>query len=108
MKLLWLILFALCTNRTTKAQSSPVPKWMSQKGFWVIQSNLHSPKKATIYFYTNTQELVYKEQVNGKRINPDRLKTRKHLESVLVESIIAWQKEGVAKENQQLVITKTK
>jgi hypothetical protein len=106
MKLMLLLIIVLCTNATIKAQSSAVPKWMSQKGFWVIQSNLKSSKNSIIYFYTNDHELVYKEKVTGKRINPDRLKTRKHLESVLVKSIAAWQKEGVVKENQQLVITK--
>jgi hypothetical protein len=106
MKPVLLFLVALCTSATIKAQSPPVPKWMSEKGFWVIQSNLKSPKNSTIYFYNNDQELVYKEEVNGKRINTDKLKTRKHLESVLVESITTWKKEGVAKENQQLVVTK--
>ncbi len=75
---------------------------MCQKGFWVIQGNLHSPKNSTIYFYNNERELVYKEEVYN-RINPDKLKTRKRLESVLNQSVIAWQKERVLKENQQLV-----
>ena len=78
---------------------------MCQKGFWVIQGNISSPNVSTIYFYNNDRELVYKEQVD-KRINPNKLKTRKHLESVLNASVIAWQKERVVKENQQLVITK--
>jgi hypothetical protein len=106
MKTVLLFLVALCTSATIIAQSSPPPKWMSEKGFWVIQSNLKSPKNSTIYFYNNDNELVYKEEVNGKRINTGKLKTRKHLESVLVESITTWKREGVAKENQQLVIRK--
>ena len=89
-----------------KAQSSKVPAWMCEKGFWVIQSNVHTPKIAIIYFYTNQRELVYKEEVKGKRINSERIRTRKHLEAVLNGAIIAWQKDGIVKENQQLVAAK--
>ena len=94
-------------NSTVKAQSeSKVPKWMCEKGYWVIQSNLKTPKNATIYFYTAQHELVYKEFVSGKKINIEKIKTRKHLEEVLNQAVTAWQKEGIVKENQQLVITK--
>jgi len=98
-------LLTFCIQLTVNAQSSKTPKWMCQKGFWVIQGNVHSPKVSTIYFYNNDQELVYKEQVY-KRINANKLKTRKHLEFVLNQSVTAWQKERVFKENQQLVISK--
>ena len=104
-----LLFFSICLlyNSTLKAQSeSTVPKWMCEKGYWVIQSNLKTPKNATIFFYTPQHELVYKEFVSGKKINIDKLKTRKHLEEVLNQAVTAWQKEGVVKENQQLVVTK--
>ena len=105
-----LILFFFITlicNSTIKAQSdSAVPKWMSEKGYWVIQSNLKTPKNATIYFYTTKHELVYKEFISGKKINIEKIKTRKHLEEVLNQAVIAWQNEGIVKENQQLVVTK--
>jgi hypothetical protein len=87
------------------AQSSKAPRWMCGKGYWVIQSNLYTPKESIIYFYTNQHQLVYKETICGKRINPERTKTRKHLEAVLSQAVTAWQKEGVAKENQQMVVT---
>ena len=89
-----------------KAQSSKVPAWMCEKGFWVIQSNGRTPKNAIIYFYTNQHALVYKEELKGKRINPERIRTQKHLEAVLNKAIIAWQKDGIVKENQQLVAAK--
>jgi len=100
-------LFFFISHQRLKAQSeSAVPKWMCEKGYWVIQSNLKTPKNATIYFYTPQHELVYKEFVAGKKINIEKIKTRKHLEQVLNQAVIAWQKEGIVKENQQLVITK--
>src|SRR5687767_5399597 len=99
MKLLLSLLIFICLyTAPINAQSSKAPKWMSGKGYWVIQSNLHTPKESIIYFYTNRHQLVYKETIAGKRINVERAKTRKHLEAVLDQAVTAWQKEGVAKE----------
>ena len=110
MKAPLILLFSITlfiSTSTLEAQSkSAVPKWMSEKGYWVIQSNLKTPKDATIYFYTPEHQLVYKEFISGKKINIEKIKTRKHLEQVLNQAVTAWQKEGVAKENLQLVITK--
>ena len=90
----------------TAQTKSEVPKWMCEKGYWVIQTNLKTPKCCVIYFYTNQHELVYKEMVSGTKINIDKNSTRKHLEEVLNQAITSWQKEGIVKENQQLVITR--
>jgi hypothetical protein len=79
---------------------------MSGKGYWVIQNNLRTPKNSIIFFYTNQHELVYREAITGKRINTERIKTRKRLEAVLEQAVTAFQKEGMVKENQQMVITK--
>jgi hypothetical protein len=106
MKLILSLFVLTCFYTTQIKAQSKTPKWMCGKGFWVIESNVHTPKKAIIYFYTNEHELVYKEEVEGISINTDRIKTRKHLEAVLHSAITAWQKDGVVKENQQLVIVK--
>jgi hypothetical protein len=105
--LILLIFFIFLGNSTLKAQSkSEAPKWMCEKGYWVIQSNVKTPKNCVIYFYTTQHQLVYKEVVSGKRINIEKTNIRKHLEAVLNQAIAAWQKEGIVKENQQLVITR--
>jgi hypothetical protein len=102
-----LVCLTFLINSTLKAQAkSESPKWMCDKGYWVIQSNLKTPKNCIIYFYTIQHELVYKEVVSGKKINIEKTSTRKHLEGVLNQAITAWQKEGIVKENQQLVITR--
>jgi hypothetical protein len=109
MKTTWILLVCVIflINSTLKAQAkSEAPKWMCDKGYWVIQSNLKTPKNCIIYFYTIQHELVYKEVVSGKKINIEKTSTRKHLEGVLNQAITAWQKEGIVKENQQLVITR--
>lgn len=104
--LLFFIAFYSC-NSTLTAQVKPeVPKWMCSQGYWVIHGNLNTPKTSTIFFYTTQHELVYKELIYGKKINIGRMKTRKHLEKVLNQAVMVWQKEGIVKENQQLVSTK--
>jgi hypothetical protein len=109
MKLLLLLATLICfQTKTVKAQPLKTPTWMNGKGYWVIQSNLKTPKNSTIFFYTNKHELVYKETITGQRINPDRVKIRKHLEAVLKQAIVAWEKEGIARENEQMVVTARK
>ena len=64
---------------TSKAQNqnddTPVkrPRWYSEKGYWVVESTLQSPENATVYFYTNANQLIYSEKVTGTVLN-----TRKH------------------------------
>lgn len=95
----------LCTiNASAQKRVSQNPN--DPKGFWVIQSNIHSPKTSTVYFYNNHQELIYKELVTGKRININRKKIRIQLNNVLEQSVLSWEKEKVAKENQQWLATK--
>jgi hypothetical protein len=95
--------FFLLLTLIASAQStaSNTPSWISDKGFWVVESNIHTPKQATVFFYTNEGVLVYKEAVEGRRINPGRKSTRMHLKSVLEQSLTAWEKTQALKENQQ-------
>ena len=39
------------------------PDWVSEKGWWVVESNIHTPKQHVIYFYNNDRVLVYKEKI---------------------------------------------
>lgn len=34
------------------------PEWVSEKGWWMVESNIHSPKQHTVYFYNNVGVLV--------------------------------------------------
>jgi hypothetical protein len=85
--------------------SQKSPKWLSSNGYWVVESNVKTPKNSTIYFYNTDDVMVYKETVQGVKIRVDRVKTLKRLRTVLDESVIAWQQQHVIKENQMLVAT---
>ena len=103
--LLILIAFFFCFS-LVKAQSAKTPKWVPDKGFWVVVSNQKTPKNATVYFYNNDKELIYKELVTGKRINIKRPKICMRLKAVLEQSLVSWEKEKIMKENQQWVASK--
>ena len=84
-------------------QKPGAPKWISDKGYWVVESNIHTPKSNTLYFYNNDDVLVYKEQVEGMKIKLNKKKVMLRLKSVLDQSITAWEAQHIAKENTMLV-----
>ncbi|THU36814.1 hypothetical protein FAM09_17770 [Niastella caeni] len=79
------------------------PEWVSEKGWWVVESNIHAPKQHIVYFYNNDGVLVYKEKIEGLRINPSKRTTKMQLKQVLETSVVAWEKQHKARENQSLV-----
>jgi hypothetical protein len=78
-----------------------VPKWVSDKGYWVIVSNIKSPKTSVVHFYNNENTRVYSEKVEGVRLNIKRKQTCMRLKRALDKSLIAWEKRQPG--NEQLV-----
>ena len=71
--------------------------------YWQIESNLKTPKHAVVFFYSANHELMYKETIDGKRLNVNRPKIRRMLNEVLNEVATAWQQERRVKENEFFV-----
>lgn len=67
-------------------------RFVSDKGYWVIENNIHSPLNHVIWFYNNDNELLYKESLTGVKMNPDRRSIKLKLKRVLEASFIAWEK----------------
>lgn len=84
-----------------RAESSS-PKWVSKYGYWVVESNIKTPKSSTVFFYNNNDILVYSEKVEGVKLNTRRRKTLMKLKEVLDESLIAWNQKKSIK-GEQLV-----
>jgi hypothetical protein len=80
------------------------PEWVSAKGWWVVESNVHTPKQHIVYFYNNDGVLVYKEKIDGLRINTARHTTRMQLKQVLESAVLAWENKQQFKDNQALVV----
>ena len=63
---------------------------MPGEGYWVVKSNIQTPKTATVWFYTPENILVYKKSFDGRKLKVTRQKTVKQLNAVLHECITAW------------------
>jgi hypothetical protein len=99
------VLFFVCNATSLQAQTSAKSKInFPDNGFWVMESNVKTPKTATIFFYNNNHDLVYKETINGKKLKVTKPKVQRQLNSVLDQALTAWKKEQVAKENRQWVV----
>ena len=83
-----IITLLLLTASGVQAQK-PMPK----EGYWVVESNVHTPKKATVYFYNNQHQLLYKEAVTHMVVDITKAKTRRHLNAVLDQSLAAWKRD---------------
>jgi len=99
-----LLLAVFTVFAQTEAKAHPTPKWVSENGYWVIETNTHTPKLNTIYFYNTNNELVYKEKVDGVVINLKKRRVKMNLKKVLDQSVIAYNKTQKAAENEMLVI----
>ena len=82
----------------------PVNQWM-ETGYWVVESNIQSPKTNIIYIYNDNDSLIYKEKIEGMRINIKRKAIVKKLEKAVETSLLAWSASKNAKDKNTLVIT---
>ena len=98
-----LSLAAVTVFAQTESTAHRIPKWVSDYGYWVIETNTHTPKLNTIYFYNTDNELVYKEKVDGVVINLKKRKVKMNLKKVLDQSVITYNKTKKADENKMLV-----
>ncbi|GAB2826398.1 hypothetical protein [Ferruginibacter profundus] len=78
-------------------------RWISAKGFWVIESNIKTPKTATVHFYTNHQQLISSIAVEGRVLNIEKRKTLKTLKKALEVAVDSWAKNGSVKDEDMLV-----
>jgi hypothetical protein len=84
-------------------QTITTPRWVSDKGYWVVESNIHSPLDHIVRFYNNDDVLIYKETITGIKLNPAKRKVKMKLKKVLDASVLAWEKNRVPEENKEYV-----
>ena len=82
-------MLALLSLRSEAQQKSSLPNWVSEKGYWVIESRLDDRMNHRIWFYNNQHVLVYQETVTGTRLNPSHRKLRMKLKRILEVAILA-------------------
>jgi hypothetical protein len=66
------------------------PGWVSEKGYWVAEKNLHAPRHCIIRFYTNANTLVGTKEITGTRLRLSRKKTKMQLKSMLEAELLQW------------------
>ena len=80
-----------------------MPRWVCDKGYWVVESNIHSPLNHTIWFYTNEEVLIYKETLSGVKLNLEKRAVKMKLKKVLETAILAWEQTKVKQEDKHYV-----
>jgi hypothetical protein len=104
----FLIVIAFVMTAIAGMAQEKKPRWLSDKGWWVIESNIHTPRQHIIHFYNLDGVEVYKEQLDGIKFKPDRAKTKMHLKQVLESSVTAWEQHHTPRQNEALVISRLK
>lgn len=103
MAALALTFISLCSFSQKEQSASVIPRWVSDKGYWVVESNIHSPLDHIIRFYSIDNVLIYKETLTGVKLNPAKRKVKMKLKKVLDASVLAWEKSRVPEENKEYV-----
>jgi hypothetical protein len=84
-------------------ETSTTARWVSDKGYWVIENNIKDPLQHTIWFYNNDNVLLYKELLTGVKLNPHKRKIKMKLKKVLESAVTAWEKNKNVEENKNYV-----
>lgn len=87
----------------SQENDSFIPRWVSKKGFWVVESNAASPKTHVIRFYNNDNTLVYKETLSDVKLNLNKARIKMKLKRVLESSVVAFEKKKEQSEELALV-----
>jgi len=102
--LLLLGVAATAQQEEVSTTASATPRWVSAKGYWVVESNIKSPKSSVIRFYNNEHTMVYSEKIEGVALKLQRRKVKMHLKKVLESSVVAWEANRSASENEGWVV----
>jgi predicted pyridoxine 5'-phosphate oxidase superfamily flavin-nucleotide-binding protein len=100
-----LIVTVVCAS--AEAQRQPPagkPKWISDKGFWVVEGNIHNALENTIHFYNNDKVEIYKETISGVKLKLHKRKTLMKMKTVLETAVLAWQQNQPLDQNKKLLV----
>jgi hypothetical protein len=94
-----LIVFTVFSWQRSHAQEQPEPTrkaaWISDKGYWVVETNKQTPEEAVVYFYNNDNLLVYKKEIKDQKLKLKKTETLLQLKAALEGAVAAYEN-GVA------------
>src|SRR5688572_15977494 len=103
--LLFATLFATLNTQSQvpeKENLTKPPRWCSDKGYWMVQSNVKTPYQSRVRFYTVDGKLVYAERVKGVVLDCTKRKTLMKLKRVLEKVVVTYEAEGEVKTTGEL------
>jgi len=71
----------------------------NQNGFWVVVTNKHVKREATIQFYNDKKQLVYEEKITGRKLKLGKKKTIHCLEEGLNKALAAYNNDKTVLKN---------
>ena len=80
------------------------PRWVSEKGYWVLETNLNSPLNHLVNFYNNDNVLLYSKTLSGVKFDPNRRKVKMKLKKELELAVVAFERK---KDEPELVKTES-
>ena len=95
-----LLTFAATAQHKPASTAAP---WVSELGYWVLETNLHTPRHHIVRFYNNENLLVYTETLDGVKLNPCKRKVKMKLKKALETSLLSWQKTRHPETNKDYV-----
>ena len=82
------LLISLCSLQSSAQKKI---KYIPDKGFWVLISNIHQKKVITVQFYNDENNLMYQETVTNVKLDINRRKVRHKLYNALNEAYQIWE-----------------
>jgi len=82
---------------------SSTPKWVSSLGYWVVESNILTPKHNIVYLYNDDNVLVYKETIEGILLKVHKRRMKMRLKKLVDQTVTAFQQKQKSSENEMLV-----
>ncbi|MEO8402941.1 MAG: hypothetical protein ABI480_00040 [Chitinophagaceae bacterium] len=99
-----LVFISVAGHAQDEQVSTPKAKWISDKGFWVVEGNVNNALEHTLHFYNNNKVEIYKETVSGVKLKLNKRKTLMQMKSVLENAVIAWEQKQPLNENGKYFI----
>ena len=96
--------FTTCLNVQSQVnQRTKQPRWVSDKGYWQIETNIHTPSKNIISFYNNQNVMIYREKVDGVILNLNKKRVKMRLRKGLESAVVDWNKIQVTQQDGQII-----
>ena len=105
-----LVLCFLIIAAAANAQEPTTTKapWISDKGYWNTESNIHDPLNHIIRFYTNDGRLFHTEKLNGVKLDIDKRKTKMKLKKALEQTLELYSKQESPKQISEYLVAHLK